>query len=186
MANGRSVGVTASVESSEDDHALAMLYAHTRRFPHDTVDGETVIIDSARGCLFLLTGSGRCRGDLLLEPPTAAGHAPRGAAADACSRQCGDHRHECAAGADGGSRPLRRCARHQGGREQGHRVPPRGDGGIIHYRNTYPDDAHLRLWSGLVTRHRTGPDAGLDHLEAAAAGGVPRWRIAPTPPCASE
>lgn len=65
-------------------------------------------------------------------------------------------------------------------------VVARGEGGIIHYRNTYPDDAHLLLWSGLVTRHRTGPDAGLDDLEAAAAGGVPRWRIAPTPPCASE
>jgi len=35
-----------------------MLYANVRQFPHDTVDGETVIIDSARGRLFLLTGSG--------------------------------------------------------------------------------------------------------------------------------
>lgn len=35
-----------------------MLYANTRRFPHDTVDGETVIIDSTAGRLFLLTGLG--------------------------------------------------------------------------------------------------------------------------------
>ena len=42
----------------EDELTLAMLFANTRRFPHDTVDGETVIIDSAKGCLFLLTGSG--------------------------------------------------------------------------------------------------------------------------------
>lgn len=25
-----------------------------------------------------------------------------------------------------------------------------GEGGIVHYRNTYPDDAHLRWWSALV------------------------------------
>ncbi len=35
-----------------------MLYANARKFPHDTVDGETVIIDSVHGRLFLLTGSG--------------------------------------------------------------------------------------------------------------------------------
>lgn len=35
-----------------------MLYADTRRFPHDTIDGETVIIDSTAGRLFLLTGFG--------------------------------------------------------------------------------------------------------------------------------
>jgi hypothetical protein len=35
-----------------------MLYADTSRFPHDTVDGETVIIDSTAGRLFLLTGLG--------------------------------------------------------------------------------------------------------------------------------
>lgn len=35
-----------------------MLYANIRRFPHDTVDGETVIIDSTAGRLFLLTGLG--------------------------------------------------------------------------------------------------------------------------------
>ncbi|MGI9178223.1 MAG: PqqD family protein [Pirellulales bacterium] len=35
-----------------------MMYADTRRFPHDTVDGETVIIDSTVGRLYLLTGLG--------------------------------------------------------------------------------------------------------------------------------
>lgn len=64
-------------------------------------------------------------------------------------------------------------------------VLARGEGGIIHYRNTYPDDAHLRLWSGLVARHRGGPGAGQDDLDAAVAGGVAQWRIAPTPTCAS-
>lgn len=37
---------------------MAPLYADTKRFPHDTVDGETVIIDTIRGHLFLLTGLG--------------------------------------------------------------------------------------------------------------------------------
>lgn len=55
-------------------------------------------------------------------------------------------------------------------------VLARGEGGIIHYRNTYPDDAHLRLWSGLVARHRGGPDAGRDDLDAAVAGGLLQWR----------
>ncbi len=57
-------------------------------------------------------------------------------------------------------------------------VLARGEGGIIHYRNTYPDDAHLRLWSGLIARHRAGPDAGRDDLDAAVAGGLPQWRTA--------
>lgn len=35
-----------------------MLYANTQRFAHDTIDGETVIIDSTAGRLFLLTGFG--------------------------------------------------------------------------------------------------------------------------------
>lgn len=35
-----------------------MLYADTRRFPHDTIDGETVIIDTTAGRLFLLAGFG--------------------------------------------------------------------------------------------------------------------------------
>jgi hypothetical protein len=35
-----------------------MLYADTLRFPHDTVDGETVVIDANLGRLFLLTGLG--------------------------------------------------------------------------------------------------------------------------------
>jgi glycosyltransferase involved in cell wall biosynthesis len=26
----------------------------------------------------------------------------------------------------------------------------RGEGGVIHHRNAYPDDPHLRLWSGLI------------------------------------
>ncbi len=34
------------------------LFADTARFPHDTIDGETVLIDSQLGHLFLFTGLG--------------------------------------------------------------------------------------------------------------------------------
>jgi len=33
-------------------------FADTGRFPNDTIDGETVLIDSAKGHLFLFTGIG--------------------------------------------------------------------------------------------------------------------------------
>lgn len=33
-------------------------FADTARFPHDTIDGETVLIDSEKGHLFLFTGIG--------------------------------------------------------------------------------------------------------------------------------
>ncbi len=35
-------------------------YADTGRFPHETIDGETVLIDSKTGHLFLFTGTGPC------------------------------------------------------------------------------------------------------------------------------
>ena len=56
-------------------------------------------------------------------------------------------------------------------------VIARGEGGVIHYRNTYPDDPHLRLWSGLIARHRGGADAGHEDLRAAIDGGIEPWRI---------
>jgi hypothetical protein len=59
-------------------------------------------------------------------------------------------------------------------------VVARGEGGVIHYRNTYPDDPHLRLWSGLIARHRGGPDAGQEDLSAALGGGIDAWRVAPS------
>jgi hypothetical protein len=37
-----------------------------------------------------------------------------------------------------------------------------GEGGIVHYRNTYPADPHLHHWTGLVLQHRG------QHEEAAA------------------
>ena len=48
----------------------------------------------------------------------------------------------------------------------------KGEGGVLHYRNTFPDDAHLRFWSGLIlaaagrsaeadTEFRAAQDLGL-------------------------
>jgi glycosyltransferase involved in cell wall biosynthesis len=56
-------------------------------------------------------------------------------------------------------------------------VLARGEGGIVHYRNAYPSDPHLRLWAGLVTRERGGPAAGAADLAAAVAGGIDPWRV---------
>lgn len=58
-------------------------------------------------------------------------------------------------------------------------VLARGEGGIFHYRNTYPGDPHLRLWAGLVVRERGGQAAAADDLAAAVAGGVEPWRTRP-------
>ena len=38
--------------------SAAFLVVDTERFPHDTVEGETVVIDSVNGHLFLFTGLG--------------------------------------------------------------------------------------------------------------------------------
>ncbi len=61
-------------------------------------------------------------------------------------------------------------------------VVARGEGGVIHYRNAYPGDPHLRLWSGLIARHRGGPDAGQEDISAALDGGIDAWRVAPSVP----
>jgi hypothetical protein len=47
-----------------------------------------------------------------------------------------------------------------------------GEGGIIHYRNAYPDDPHLRLWSGLVSEARGHLSVAASEFEAATALGL--------------
>lgn len=49
-----------------------------------------------------------------------------------------------------------------------------GEGGVIHYRNRWPDDPHLRLWSGLALARRGDWERANRELEAAAAYGVER------------
>lgn len=53
-----------------------------------------------------------------------------------------------------------------------------GEGGIVHYRNTYPGDPHLRLWSGLVAASSGRNDLARSELEAAAELGLDDGRPA--------
>ncbi|MCU0268872.1 MAG: glycosyltransferase family 4 protein [Acidimicrobiales bacterium] len=48
----------------------------------------------------------------------------------------------------------------------------RGEGGILHYRNAFPDDPHLRLWSALVLATEGSTDVAEAELAAAAALGL--------------
>jgi glycosyltransferase involved in cell wall biosynthesis len=52
-----------------------------------------------------------------------------------------------------------------------------GGGGILHYRRRYPDDAHLRLWAGLVLR-AAGRDAmAVAEFTRAVELGSDHWRV---------
>jgi hypothetical protein len=52
-----------------------------------------------------------------------------------------------------------------------------GEGGIFHYRNTFPDDPHLCLWSALVL-HRQGRTERAGHeLRAAIELGLDPGRV---------
>lgn len=46
------------------------------------------------------------------------------------------------------------------------------EGGIVHYRNVYPDDPHLRLWSGLVAHHHGDHTLAAAEFASAAALGL--------------
>lgn len=56
-------------------------------------------------------------------------------------------------------------------------VLARGEGGIIHYRNAFPDDGYLRLWSGLTSAYGGDNDVAVGEFEAAAALGLSADRI---------
>lgn len=51
-----------------------------------------------------------------------------------------------------------------------------GEGGVIHYRNYYPDDAHLRLWAGLLLERQGKLAQALAEYQAAVTLGLPHWR----------
>lgn len=54
-----------------------------------------------------------------------------------------------------------------------------GEGGIVHYRNTYPQDPHLHLWCGLVSLHaQDHVVAGREFDDAVRCGLDPR-RVQP-------
>ena len=62
-------------------------------------------------------------------------------------------------------------------------VLARGEGGIIHYRNTYPEDPHLRLWAGLIAQHAGDAETAAAEFAAAATFGVaPRRDHIPASP----
>jgi glycosyltransferase involved in cell wall biosynthesis len=53
-------------------------------------------------------------------------------------------------------------------------VVAEAEGGVIHHRNTFPEDPHLRLWSGLIAESRDRHELASTEFAAAAAGGVMR------------
>ncbi len=60
---------------------------------------------------------------------------------------------------------------------QASEVLARSEGGIIHYRNTFPEDGFLRLWSGLVAAQAGGDVTATSEFDAALQLGVPPERI---------
>ncbi len=54
-----------------------------------------------------------------------------------------------------------------------------GEGGIVHYRNTHPEDPHLHFWCGLISLEGSNPTVARQEFEAAVALGLARDRILP-------
>lgn len=52
------------------------------------------------------------------------------------------------------------------------------DGGILHYRRHYPNDAHLRLWTGLVLAHQGRNALAAAEFTRARQLGCEHWRVA--------
>jgi glycosyltransferase involved in cell wall biosynthesis len=52
-----------------------------------------------------------------------------------------------------------------------------GEGGIVHYRHSYPDDPHLRLWTGLTSLHAGNTAAADVDFRSAVALGLPAPRV---------
>ena len=57
-------------------------------------------------------------------------------------------------------------------------VLARSEGGVLHYRNAYPDDGFLRLWSGLITAGSGDNASAASEFDAASALGVDPRRVA--------
>jgi hypothetical protein len=52
-----------------------------------------------------------------------------------------------------------------------------GEGGIFHYRNTFPDDPFLRFWAGLVLNQQGRRDLAAVEFRAALALGLDAARV---------
>lgn len=52
-----------------------------------------------------------------------------------------------------------------------------GEGGIVHYRNAYPEDPHLRLWCGLTSLHAGNNASAERDFRSAIELGLPAARV---------
>jgi glycosyltransferase involved in cell wall biosynthesis len=52
-----------------------------------------------------------------------------------------------------------------------------GEGGINQYRNSYPNDPYLRLWSGLCLQENGNHQKAMNEFEAAIELGLDHWRV---------
>lgn len=52
-----------------------------------------------------------------------------------------------------------------------------GEGGINQYRNSYPDDPYLRLWSGLCLQKNGEHQKAMNEFDAANTLGLKHWRV---------
>jgi glycosyltransferase involved in cell wall biosynthesis len=58
-------------------------------------------------------------------------------------------------------------------------VMTQGEGGIVHYRNTYPQDPHLHLWCGLISLHAQNHPAAQREFDDAIRCGLDPGRVQP-------
>ena len=56
-------------------------------------------------------------------------------------------------------------------------VMTQGEGGIVHYRNTYPQDPHLHYWCGLISLQAGNWDGARREFDAAIQLGLDRARV---------
>lgn len=52
-----------------------------------------------------------------------------------------------------------------------------GSGGVLHYRRACLDDAHLRLWSGLILEQQGRAALAIAEYESARRLGLDHWRV---------
>ena len=56
------------------------------------------------------------------------------------------------------------------------KIVAKGEGGVVHHRNFYPEDPHLRLWAGLIADGEGARDLAVAEYQAAKTLGFPDSR----------
>src|SRR5262249_52013525 len=107
--------------------------------------------------------------DMMRHPPrprpgTAAG--PGDAGADLFVRALGENAPQFAVSRDGPNEEAERLI------ASSSPLLAFGEGGILHYRNAYPQDPYLRFWAGLVLWHGGRPEEAGREFQAAVALGL--------------